>query len=784
MLVFRRAVRISVLAMILISPVAVESADSLAIRFNRDVRPILSDKCFTCHGPDEKQRQADLRLNTREGLLGSADEKSTGVVIPRNLDGSELIRRIRSTGDERMPPPGEGKPLTAREIEILERWVAEGAEWEGHWSFQPIVRSLPPRVQDSDWMRNPIDAFLLARWEEEHITPADETDRVTLIRRVYFDLLGLPPTPEEVDDFVNDTDADAFEKVVDRLLASPHFGERLAVQWLDAVRYADTVGYHGDQERSISPYRDYVINAFNANLPYDQFTREQLAGDLLPDATLWQKVASGYNMLGMTTIEGGAQAGEYLAKYAADRVRTTSLVWLGLTFGCAECHDHKFDPMIMHDFYGLAAFFADVREQGVGNPAAELAVPTTKQAEQMARFDTEIAALKAAASSEEVAKQIESLEQQKAEFLKSVRFTIATVSAEPRKMRILPRGNWLDSTGEVVAPAVPSFLPAYQQTGDALRRINREDLATWLMSSENPLPSRVMVNRLWKIAFGKGLVRTLDDFGSQGDRPMHPELLDWLAAEFRDSGWDVKHVLRLMVTSSAYRLSSTPTQELRELDSENRMLARQHRQRIDAEHVRDVMLATSGLLVERLGGVSARPYQPAGYYAYLNFPEREYVSDTGERQYRRGVYVHWQRTYLHPALIAFDAPSREECTADRPVSHTPLSALVMLNDPSSIEAARMLAVRTIREGGDSLDGRLRFGFRTVLSREPELRELKSLAVLWKREHERYEQNPAAAEELLTVGLTPKPNDINILDLAAWTSVARAIFNLNETITRY
>ncbi|MDA0831858.1 MAG: PSD1 and planctomycete cytochrome C domain-containing protein [Planctomycetota bacterium] len=759
-------------------PVVDTLADSPRIDFDRDVRPILSDKCFVCHGPDEANRQADLRLDTREGLLAAA------VIVPGDLDGSELVRRIRAVGDERMPPPGEGKGLTADEIKTLERWISAGAAWKGHWAFEPITRPIPPSVNATGVLRNPIDAFLMARWKAEKITPVEPADRVTLIRRVSFDLLGLPPTQDEVDAFVADTDENAFEHLVDRLMSSPHFGERLAVQWLDAVRYADTVGYHGDQERSVSPYRDYVIAAFNANMPYDVFTREQLAGDLLSEATLWQKVASGYNMLGMTTIEGGAQPGEYLTKYAADRVRTTSLVWLGLTFGCAECHDHKFDPMTMRDFYSLAAFFADLREEGYGNPVADLAVPTPQQAERIAHFDSEIAALQRGDISEEAKQQIAALEQQKAEFLQTVRFTIPTVSSEPREMKILPRGNWLDRSGETVEPAVPKFLTGFESSVEASRRLNRDDLATWLMSETNPLPSRVMVNRLWQIVFGKGLVRTLDDFGSQGDRPTHPELLDWLAAEFRDSGWDIKHIVRLMITSSAYRLSSTPTSELHEQDPENRLLARQTRRRLDAEHVRDVMLATSGLLVARLGGESARPYQPAGYYAYLNFPTREYVSDTNERQYRRGVYMHWQRTYLHPALIAFDAPSREECTADRPISHTPLSALVMLNDPSSIEAARVLAERTIRDGGDSFKNQLGWIFRIVLSREPELRERKTLAVLWQREHERYAMNPSAADELMTVGLSPKPTDLDVIDVAAWTSVARAIYNLNETITRY
>src|SRR5262245_42094523 len=460
----------------------------------------------------------------------------------------------------------------------------------------------------------------------------------------------------------------------------------MATYWLDLVRYADTVGYHGDQDHHATPYRDYVIDAFNLNLPFDQFTREQLAGDLLPNPTTDQKIATCYNRLLQTSHEGGVQPKEYLAIYAADRVRNLSAVWMGATVGCAQCHDHKFDPYTSRDFYSLAAFFADVDEErhlrGGGSDTVptkrppEIPVHTKRERQRLADFDARIADLEKRPADDEQKKQLAALTKQRDSLRKATRLVMVTQAVTPRTVRILPRGNWLDESGPVVDPAVPAFLGKLP----ADRRATRLDLANWLTDAKagaGGLTARVFVNRLWYLCFGVGLSKSLEDFGGQGEPPVYPELLDNLAVEFVESGWDVKHMVKLIVTSRSYRQASLESPALRDRDPENRLYARQGRWRLPAEMVRDNALAASGLLVVDVGGGVAKPYQPAGYYRHLNFPKREYVSDTDVRQWRRGVYVHWQRQYLHPMLRAFDAPVREECTAQRPRSNTPLAALVL-----------------------------------------------------------------------------------------------------------
>lgn len=835
---------------------------------------------------------------------------------------------------------------------------------------------------------------------------------MTLLRRLSFDLTGLPPTPKEVDAFVNDAVPDAYERLVDRLLASPHFGERMAMHWLDLVRYADTTGIHGDNHRDVFLYRDYVIRAFNENMPFDRFTVEQLAGDLLPDATDAQRIGSGYNRMLMTTQEGGAQAKEYIAKYAADRVRNASTVWLGATLGCAECHDHKYDPFKTRDFYRFAAFFADIKEISVGaqeavrmpSPEQKAAVrrleeqmaplratldtPTPELAASQARWEEslkakkvewsvmrpaeatsangtklrvlddgsilaegpspesdtytlsfrldrggwtalrlevlpddslpargpgragngnfvlnelvataggtplswsatsathsqagydvagatdgkpetgwaildrtgkdneaaletgsdvaagdlkvalrqeyggqhtlgrfrisatasprpiraggdlgipkpilEILAVEPAKRTEqqgrdlaayyrgiapelgETRKALAELQRQKGAVEEAMPRTLVSVSVEPRVMRILPRGNWLDESGPIVTPAAPGFLAKEEVLG---RRATRLDLARWLVARENPLVARVFINRLWTLMFGQGIVTTLDDFGSQGTWPTHPELLDWLAIEFMDRGWDVKGMIRLMALSATYRQSSRVDESLRRRDPYNHWLARQGRFRLDAETVRDGALAISGLLSPEVGGPSAKPYQPAGYWSHLNFPKREYQADHGVGLYRRGLYTYWCRTFLHPSLRAFDAPTREECTVQRPRSNTPLQALTLLNDPSYVEAARALAERIVREGGAEPAARIRWAFRQALSRPPSPAELETLEALFRKHRAQYEADPRAAGELVHTGERPVPADIAAPELAAWTSVARVVLNLHETITR-
>jgi hypothetical protein len=803
------------------------------IEFNRDIRPILSNNCFACHGPDQNKRKADLRLDTEQGAL--ADLGGYHAVVRGKPVESELYRKITADDPaERMPPKKFGKTLSKRQIALLKRWIEQGARWQKHWSLIAPKRPPLPEVRARDWPYKAIDRFILAPLDQEGLEPSPEADRRTLLRRLSFDLIGLPPTPEEMDAFLADSSPAAYEKVVDRLLASPHFGERMAVFWLDLVRYGDTGGYHSDNDRDVYLYRDYVIQAFNANMRFDQFTIEQLAGDLLRDATRNQKIASGYNRLLLTTEEGGAQPKEYAAKYAADRVRNASSVWLGATMGCAECHDHKFDPYKTREFYRFAAFFADIKEKPVGRQD-QTPMPTKPQETRLQQLETAMAPLqkvlatqtaeldKAQAAWEESARkakklppniaailavepgkrtdpqrqalaayyrsiapllhttrqQLAGLGRQKAALVKSIPTTLISMAGPPRVMRVLPRGNWLDDSGAIVTPGVPASLPPLAVKD---RRATRLDLAQWLVASEHPMVARVFVNRLWKLAFGQGLVKTLEDFGSQGAWPSHPELLDWLAVEFRESGWDVKHMIKLLVMSRTYRQSSSASAQVRQRDPYNQLLARQDRFRLDAEMVRDNALAVSGLLSRKIGGPSVKPYQPAGYWAFLNFPQRTYQKDTGPDQYRRGLYTYVQRTFPHPSLLAFDAPSREECTVERPRSNTPQQALVLLNDPSYVEAARTLAERMLRQGSAAAQ-RIQFAFRRVLCRPARAAEMKLLEALYHKHLAQYQAAPKAAAALLAVGDRPAPKDMDTAELAAWTSVARVVLNLYETITR-
>ncbi|MEL6104903.1 MAG: PSD1 and planctomycete cytochrome C domain-containing protein [Planctomycetota bacterium] len=969
------------------------------LRFNRDVRSILTDKCLACHGPDGETVEGGLRLDQRENAIESA-------IVPGDPDASELVRRILSTDEsEVMPPPETNKPLSAQERDVLRRWIAEGAEYEPHWAYTPMRRARQP----SPTLSKTIDSLLGEQIKQQGLSPVPRADRVTLIRRLSFDLTGMPPTPDQVDQFLADKGKDAYASLVDRLLDSPRYGERMATYWLDLVRYADTVGYHGDQNVSQSPYRDYVIRSFNLNLPYDQFIREQLAGDLLPDATLQQQVASGYNRLNQTTEEGGSQAKEYLAIYFADRVRNVSQVFMGATVGCAQCHDHKYDPYTARDFYSLGAFFADLDERGVYGARSRppvIRVPSDELQKKLAAMDVELETLdkKRAALRTELLKQQDTWEtdaitrldekvevetawvddailvdgkkngewryvggdkapvhsakksrEQQADGLvqhffdgaektfivadeskfyawvhldpdnppkavmlqlndgnwehrkvwgsdditfgrrdeshagyqragelppsgewfrlevdasqvglktgakvvgmaftqfggkvhwdaagalsisgipdnvaqslrtakdqrteeqrsaiseqylteaesmiainrdieatktaRQVAFesapqTVVAKAVKPRTIRILPRGNWLDDSGEIVTPAIPAFLGKLD-TGD--RQPTRLDLANWLCQEDNPLTARTMVNRLWSLLFGRGICSSVDDFGGQGTYPSDPELLDELALEFIRAGWDIKHIVRSIVMSETYQRSSTPNQALTEGDPYNDWFARQGRFCVEAESVRDAALLISGLLVDELGGPSVRPYQPAGYYAQLNFPRRKYQADQGDSQYRRGLYTHWQRTFLHPMLKAFDAPSREECTAARARSNTPLQALALLNDPTFVEAARVFAARILREGGDDVDARVDWAYRTAVSRSPEDRIAQELVAVFRSHHTHYQSNPDAARELTSAGFAPVAKDLDPVELAAWTGVARVILNLHETITRY
>lgn len=739
--------------------------NSEPINFNRDVRPILSDNCWSCHGPDKGNRKAKLRLDI-------SDHSKSGVIIPGNALESTMIERILSNdADEVMPPIDHRKKLTVEEKEILTNWINQGAKWEDHWAWISPSRGKDLKTKDA------IDSILEKKLNEENLNFSETAPRHVLIRRLSYDLRGLPPSTEEVKDFEKGSLDEAISRLSEKFLASQAYGERMAVNWLDLVRYADTNGYHADIEWKVSPYRDYIIDAFNGNKPFDQFTIEQIAGDLLPEASMEQKVAAGYNRLNMKSTEFGIQDAEYLAKYAADRVRTTATTWLGVTVGCAECHDHKFDPFTIKDFYSFAAFFADIK--GVGYyPSAQkvgwgetIKVLDKKTRIEVSKLETEVKTKQSEEDQKLINQKIEGLKKQSREML-------ATVSVKPRMTRVLPRGDWMDQTGEVVNPALPAFLSDQKVT-------TRKDLAQWIVSQQNPLTARVYVNRLWKMFFGTGISNILDDIGSQGEWPSHPKLLDWLAIEFMESGWNIKHMVKLIVNSKAYRQSSYENEKLRTIDPENRLIARQSSFRIDAEFIRDNALSVSGLLVNKIGGPSVKPYQPSGYWENLNFPRRTYKADSGQNQYRRGLYTHWQRQFLHPALIAFDAPSREECTANRPRSNTPLAALVMLNDPTQVESARALAQNILADQSLIDDkSKIQAMFMQVLSRKALDDEITALKSLLKKHKTEFSNNPNAAKELVSVGNLNPPENMKPESLAPWISVGRALLNLHETITRY
>lgn len=749
------------------------------IDFNHEIRPILSSACFKCHGPDKETRQAELRLDVRN----------------ESLDWSTVVRRISSNDpDEVMPPPDSGLLLAPAERESLKQWIEAGAPYAAHWAFVPPRKASPPVVKQTDWPRGAIDHFILARLEQEGLRPSVEANRSTIIRRLSFDLTGLPPTPEEVAEFQADDSANAVESLVDRLLTSPHFGERMAQVWLDLARYADSDGYHDDTTRSMWRYRDYVIESFNHNKPFDQFTVEQLAGDMLPNATVEQKIGSAFHRNGPTSSEGGADSKEYAVRYAVDRVNTTARTWLGVTLECAECHDHKYDPITTREFYQMFAFFNQVPEDPLQRALQVppiVAAPTREQEAQLAaltdivkRLETEAEVAGGDPSSEEALKpELEAAKKRLDEFAGSIpKLRVMADVPARRPTFVLVRGDYR-SLGEEVQPGVPAALGTLPTDMKA----DRLALARWVTDRNNPLTARVMVNRLWQMVFGTGLVKTVGEFGSQGDRPSHPELLDSLAVEFMESGWDVKHLLRLIVASATYRQSSHVSPELLERDPENRLLARGPRFRLPAEFIRDNALAISGLLDRDRppGGPSVKPYQPGDLwreFSYGDSPDKSYVRDKGSELYRRGIYTFWKRSVLHPGLAIFDAPNREVCTAQRSRTNTPLQAFLLLNDETYIEAARVFAERVMKSH-PAFDERLRFAFLLAVARPPSEQESKLLQDLFEDVLSEFQGDVAAANALLAIGDAPRAADLRPEEHAAWTCVANAILNFDQTLTK-
>jgi hypothetical protein len=747
------------------------SASGARLDFNYHVKPILSDKCFACHGPDEKKRDSGLRLDTEEGAFAALKSDPHRYAIVRGSPNqSELVRRIFSQDPKlRMPPVNSNLLLTEAEKEVLKQWVAQGAEYKKHWAFIPPQRPQLPTVSDEGWPRNPIDRFVLAKLDEKELKPSPPADKERLLRRVSFDLTGLPPSPEATDAFLRDNAPDAYAKVVDNLLASSAYGERWAGYWLDLARYGDTHGYQDDFPRLMWPWRDWVIHAFNKNLPYDQFVTWQLAGDLLPDATKEQILASGFNRNHKITHEGGVIPDEYRTEYVMDRTGTFGKAFLGVSLECARCHDHKYDPLSQKDFYSLYAFFNNVSEVGL----------------DYTRHKAEFVPSPTLAVSYADAQEVLTFINRKSLRPKDTLKVMVMNDDSLRKTFVLNRGQYdLPGNTEVKGNVPAAILPL----DTAQHGKNRLGLARWLFDPRHPLTSRVMVNRLWQEVFGRGLVVTAEDFGNQGNLPTHPELLDWLAVEFRERGWDIKHMLKLMVTSAAYRQSSVTTPEGKEADPENAWLARGPRYRLNAEMIRDNVLFSSGLLSREVGGPSVKPYQPEGIWEAIvvgdkGRGETSYKQDSGEKLYRRSLYTYWRKTIPPPSMLTFDAAMKESCEVRRVRTSTPLQALTLLNDPQVLEAARVLATRLVENGSLSPEQKIERAFRIILIRRPTQQEVTILNQGYQEELARLREAPEKAKKLLQVGEYPQSEMADPISCAALMQVITILYNLDEAISK-
>jgi cytochrome c553 len=787
--------------------------------FVRDVQPILVKHCVSCHGPTKKS--SGLRVDTAAAVVKGGNRGAA--VVPGKADASVLIHAVTGTRDTAVMPP-KGPPLTEQQIAVLKAWIAGGAKGPGdsggadhktrsdHWSFQPIARPAVPAVKNAGWVRNPIDAFILARLEKDGLTPSPAADRATLIRRLSLDLLGLPPSPAEVDDFLRDTRPDAYERLIDRLLASPHYGERWGRHWLDAARYADSNGYTIDSARSIWKYRDWVIAALNRDMPFSRFTIEQLAGDLLPAATVDQKIATGFHRNTMINEEGGTDREQFRVESVVDRVNTTGTVWLGLTVGCAQCHDHKYDPVSQRDYYRLFAFFNSADEPRLELATAddlkrrdELIRPVHEEflrlrtewernltSENRARLPQIVQealdipeakrtpeqkdAVGNAYRSTEVGEAVEKDRDAKLKKIeKDRRITTTLVMQErkaPRTTNVMIRGDFLRK-GVAVAPGVPEVLP------QPARSANRLDLAQWLVDAGNPLTPRVTVNRIWQQYFGVGLVETENDFGLQGTPPSHPELLDWLSLELIARKWSLKEFHRLIANSATYRQASRHRSDLAEADPRNRLLGRQNRVRVEAEVVRDAALAVSGLLSRTVGGPPVFPPQPAGVDAFTQ-ARKNWLASVGPDRFRRALYTHFWRSAPFPALTVFDAPEGNATCTRRNRSNTPLQALTLANDAAFVELAQGLGARIIKEGGADDAARARYAFRLCLSREATADEAKRLEELAGAMRTDFAKDASGATAVAGT-MMPRGGDVALH--AAWTTAARALMNLDEFITR-
>ena len=827
------------------------------VDFNHDVRPILTENCFKCHGPDEGVRKANLRYDVRAEALKPA--KSGRIpIVPGAPEKSELIARVKNPAlDKRMPPPQTGKRLSSSQIELLQRWISEGAVYATHWAYVKPVRPELPEVKNQAWPRNPVDRFILARLEKENLAPSAEADRYTLIRRLSLDLTGLPPTIQEVDRFVGDSSPDAYQKLVDRLLASKAFGEHWARMWLDLARYADSAGYADDPARTIWAYRDYVIRSFNANKPFDRFTLEQIAGDLLPDTTEEERTATAFHRNTMTNNEGGTDDEEFRNAAIVDRVNTTMSVWMATSMGCAQCHHHKYDPISQQEYFRLFAILNHTEDADRPDEAPVLKLYSKGQSELLASYQHERSEIETKFKTstpqsdaeqndwerhfpfelvwqEALGRRINPVSVADPDFgyaqtpasvlealtaptgvrsesqrgaltewfrghvapeLKPERERFAELGklideVEPntvpvmkeqeaeksRKTFVQVRGNFRALAEEVTEGVPAVFHPLTQGKPDRLA------LARWLVDQQNPLTARVIANRFWEQIFGTGIVRTSEDFGSQGDLPTHPEVLDWLATELIAQKWDIKGFLKMFVTSAAYRQSSRATPSLEERDPNNLLLARGPRFRLAAEEVRDQALFVSGLLSRKMYGPPVRPPQPASDLTAAFGSSLDWKTSEGEDRYRRAVYVEWRRTSPYPSMATFDAPNREVCALRRPRSNTPLQALVTLNDPVYFEAAQALARRIAVKAG-STENKAQFGFRLCLARPPSQQELQRIVRFYQDAHEEYAKRVEESEEMAMDVSGRIPEQSDIFELGAWTAVANVLLNLDEMLMK-
>ena len=737
------------------------SSTAAPLDFARDIRPLLSDACYNCHGPDAKARKAGLRLDDRVAAHDS------GV-----LTNGEMLRRLTTTDpDERMPPPESNRTLTDEQRAKLAQWLRAGAAWpsdDRHWAFVPPKRPRLAWVNDSAWPRNGIDHFILARLESEQLAPAPEADKATLLRRVSFDLTGLPPTVEALDAFLADTSPHAYERAIDRLLDSPRYGEHMALGWLEASRYADTDGYQNDRLRYMWVWRDWVIQAFNDNMPFDRFVTEQMAGDLLPDRNFFTQVATGYNRNHRINSEGGSIPDEWIVEYVADRVETMGTMFLGLTLNCARCHDHKYDPIAQKDFYRLFAFFNGIDEAGLGpnNGNSPPFIPVPKNWPNLSRDEAKFVV------PEPMKIKVIQTSVPRPQPGSPETVMVMHELAKPRPTHVLNRGQYdQPNKSETLHPATPPVLGAWNKKWPG----DRIGLARWLIDPKHPLTARVTVNRMWQHHFGLGLVKTSENFGVQGEHPSHPALLDWLATEFIRRDWNVKAMHKLIVTSATYRQSSARRLER---DPENRLLARGPRKRLTPYSIRDTALFTSDLIVGKIGGPSVKPYMPPGIWKSIS--NAAYKQDKGDKLYRRGMYTYWRRTLPPPTMMTFNAAAREICTVRNDLTTTPLQALTLLNNKTFVESARFLAERMLRRNDKPAD-RITWAFRSVTSRAPSSAELKLLLADLRSYEKEFTNEPGSAKKLLNIGETKADAKLPPARLAAYTLIANTLLNLDEAI---